>query len=999
MRFGLAAALVVALASLTARPGHAAEAGVEFASWNAEADAPSAIGAGAERAANASLEQALAENQERFGADSLPVAAAADALANDYSARSQFALALPLYQRSLAIRVRQLGDEHPLVASGLTSLAKTFIQVGESAYAQTLAQRGVNLSEKLYGADDPRYAESLAVLATAQRELGRYDEALALGQRSLAIYEKSRGPASLEVAKSLSQLGQTCNVSGRYAQALEAWRRSLAIREQTLGPDHSDVALGLTNLATLYTVLGQRAEAVPLLERSLKIDERNFGPVHGRVAVALADLAHALCGVHRCQEALPLALRSVQIFEQLGNPDNRRLAASLDVVASVYRALGRDADARPLLERELAIREKVQGSGHPDVAGVLRNLAALEWKQGRHDQARELLLRALPIAAHGDQPETLWRVQSLLRTVYAGAGERDQAIYWGKAAVNTIQSMRASLRDIDLEAQHSFLDDRRGAYNKLAALLIDAGRLGEAEQILAMLKDQELTQLVHRGADVRPKADLVGPERLLDQQYARMVDEGIGRARELDTLERRARYETLSEADEARRQQLQEEATEWREKFQKWLVSLQTSLVAGANSSGSPVEPISRQEIAQESTALQTMVRSDPGAVGLYYVVTDEQLSVIIATSRGSFGRQIDIGAVELNRRVEALRLALADPMVDPRPAAAQLYQVLIEPIAADLGRAQAHTLVLSLTDNLRYVPFAALYDGRKYLIERYAIGQIVAGAPQRTDGRRRQWQISAFGMTRAAGPLPALPGVREELESIVLGQDHSGGVLAGTINLDNDFDRRHLEAALHGNHRVVHIGSHFVLTPGSEESSFLLLGDGSHLSLDEIATLDFAEVDLLTLSACDTAKGGGVDDNGAEVEGLATIVARQGAASVLASLWPVNDRSTASLMHYFYEGRLGGGSLTRAQALQRAQLALLRGAVAPTSASGLAAQETDLAAAVLPAQALPSTPGAGSSKGGKVPTAATTAFGIDQTRPYAHPYYWAPFVLMGSWL
>ena len=79
---------------------------------------------------------------------------------------------------------------------------------------------------------------------------------------------------------------------------------------------------------------------------------------------------------------------------------------------------------------------------------------------------------------------------------------------------------------------------------------------------------------------------------------------------------------------------------------------------------------VDRQQIARDSTTLQTMVRNDPGAVGLYYVVTDDKLSIIIATARSSFGRQVSVGEVELNRQIEAFRKALADPLIDPRPAA-----------------------------------------------------------------------------------------------------------------------------------------------------------------------------------------------------------------------------------------------------------------------------------------------------------------------------------------
>lgn len=138
---------------------------------------------------------------------------------------------------------------------------------------------------------------------------------------------------------------------------------------------------------------------------------------------------------------------------------------------------------------------------------------------------------------------------------------------------------------------------------------------------------------------------------------------------------------------------------------------------------------------------------------------------------------------------------------------------------------------------------------------------------------------------------------------------------------------------------------------------------------------MNFRRVELLTLSACDTATGGGVNENGAEVEGLAAVVLKKEAKSVLATLWKVADSSTAGLMQRFYAPRAGASPPSRAQALRQAQLALLQG-------QGAQAPDTERAAQR-------------STAGGQVPKALP----VDPTKPWAHPYYWAPFVLSGSWL
>lgn len=136
-----------------------------------------------------------------------------------------------------------------------------------------------------------------------------------------------------------------------------------------------------------------------------------------------------------------------------------------------------------------------------------------------------------------------------------------------------------------------------------------------------------------------------------------------------------------------------------------------------------------------------------------------------------------------------------------------------------------------------------------------------------------------------------------------------------------------------------------------------------------------FGGVDLLTLSACETAVGGGKDAGGKEVDGLSIITQRQGAKAVLATLWPVADEGTARLMERFYRLR-EEQKLTKAEALRQAQLALLGAKVGAGGTAGDA------------------------ERGAKRSDGNTTAtFTPDPAAPFAHPYYWAPFVLMGNWL
>ena len=127
--------------------------------------------------------------------------------------------------------------------------------------------------------------------------------------------------------------------------------------------------------------------------------------------------------------------------------------------------------------------------------------------------------------------------------------------------------------------------------------------------------------------------------------------------------------------------------------------------------------------------------------------------------------------------------------------------------------------------------------------------------------------------------------------------------------------------------------------------------------------------LDLLTLSACETAVGGGKDANGREVEGFGAMAQNQGAKGVIATLWPVADESTGQFIQLFYGFRQKNPGMTKAEAMQKAQAAFIDGKVGPALAEV----------------------SRGAIRAGAGNTAAVSSTD--------HPYYWAPFILMGNWL
>jgi tetratricopeptide (TPR) repeat protein len=238
--------------------------------------------------------------------------------------RAAYAEAESLYQSSLAIYERALGQEHRIVGTLLNNLAGLY------------------------------------------NDQGKYDLAEPLYQRSLAILEVL-DPNHLDVGTSLNNFAELYRTQGRYDLALSFHQRSLAIREEVLGRDHPDVSVSLQNLASLYRAQGNDDLAEPLFQRSLAIREEALGRDHPDVGTSLNNLALLYIGQGKDDLGESLLQRSLSISERALGPDHPGVGTILSNLGDLYRAQGKYDLAEPSLQRSLAIRKKALGPDHPDV--------------------------------------------------------------------------------------------------------------------------------------------------------------------------------------------------------------------------------------------------------------------------------------------------------------------------------------------------------------------------------------------------------------------------------------------------------------------------------------------------------------------------------------------------------------------------------------------------------------------------------------------------------
>jgi CHAT domain-containing protein len=305
-------------------------------------------------------------------------------------------------------------------------------------------------------------------------------------------------------------------------------------------------------------------------------------------------------------------------------------------------------------------------------------------------------------------------------------------------------------------------------------------------------------------------------------------------------------------------------------------------------------------------------------AVIIYPILLADRTELLVSFRQGLKQYTVPVSGEHLERVVRHFRRALQENKKRRYLRHAQrLYNWLIRPLEAELASAPVKTLVFVPDGALRLIPMAALHDGNDFLIRKYALATTPGLAL--TDPkplRREKARPLALGLSESVQGFSALPYVTDELATLK-------SLYGAKLMLDQDFLVTNVEQALRsGDYGILHIASHGQFASDASES-FILTFD-SKLTMDLLETyigrLRYREdpLELLTLSACETALG---DDRAAL--GLAGIAIKAGARSAVATLWQVADKAASNLVSTFYR-ELQKSEVSRAQALQRAQIALL---------------------------------------------------------------------------
>jgi CHAT domain-containing protein/tetratricopeptide (TPR) repeat protein len=760
----------------------------------------------------------------------------------------------------------------------LSYLALCYQETGQTQQATQVMDKALSIINK-----SPQKF-TFAQILNNQGELlfnqGKLDIAFQTWQKSESLYKELRDKTG-EIGTQINQ-ARSLQGLGFYVRARSTLEK---VKESFSKQPNSELKLGgLLNLGNVYRVMGDFTQAQKMFDQSLAIaTSQHFIYSKQQTLFNLGNLAYD-------QQKLPMALKYYEQVTQYNSPV--KLSALIHQL-EILIELNKNKDASKVLPKIITELNALSASKITIYAQINLAISLLKMPGSDITNIAKLLAKSSKQALDYGLPRAESYSLGTLGNLYEQKQQWKEAKSLTIEALNIAQKINAS--DIyyqwqwqlgrifkstgDISTATSYYD---ASVKTLQSLRQDLTAINQDIQYSFLEKVEPVyREFVNLLLQKNPKAT------------AQQQQKNISLARET--------IEALQLA----------ELTNY---FRQYCVTSQTL----------PIEKI------------------DPTAAVIYPIILEDRIEVILSLPNQPLRHyQTYLPSAKIETVISQMRQSLRrTSFLQERLIPSQeIYSWLIKPAAEDVTRLGIKTLVFVLDGSLRNISMAALYDGEKYLIEKYKIA--IAPSIQLSKPlslKNRAFKGLVAGLSKGNEKFSDLPGVKEEVEKI-------RNQVKSTTLLDEDFTVSSLKTQINTlPFSILHIATHGQFS-SKPDDTFILAWDG-RINMKELSVLlsnreilNLPPIELLVLSACQTAQG----DRRATL-GLAGIAVQSGVRSTLASLWTVNDESTANLMVKFYEELLMP-DISKAEALQRAQIHLIK------------------------------------------------------SDDYNHPYFWAAFSLVGSWL
>jgi CHAT domain-containing protein len=836
-------------------------------------------------------------------------------------------------------------------------------------------------------------------------------------QQATAPQPASQTAQTVSDANALDRQGRQRYEAAQYAEAVALWQQAIATF-QTKG-DRLGQAKTLSNLSLAYQHLGKWTQAEAAIREALTVLGTSGLPrstTHSQILAQAWDVQGRLqLSRGKAEAAVATWQQAATLYTQLD--DQARLTRNQINQAQALQALGLYPQAQKQLTAVAQTLQKQPDSAMKAIG--LRSLGNVLRVTGNLTDSRQVLQQSLAVAIAIANPQEVG--EALLSLGNTAAAQQDTttaiAFYQQAATHDSLTAVPAQLHQLDLllethQPEAAQISARRQSRTLLSKIQVQIDSLPLSRTAVYARIDyaQSLMKLDNQDAKQTAQVLAIALQQARSLQDARAESYAIGTLGHVyeqtqqwldaTTLTQQALSiaQTIDAADITyqwqwqlgrllRQQQDITGAIAAYDQAVKNLKAIRNDLV-NVNpdvqfSFRDKVEPVYRQfvdlllqphngvepsedSIRQARTTIEALQlaeldnffraaclapkqeldavvdRADPTTAVIHATILSDRVEVILKLPQQRLRHYAThLPQNQVEQTLEELRRNIAEPdaLRQTQIQSQQVYNWLIQPGADAIAQSHIKTLVFVLDGRLRNIPMSALYDGHQYLIENYAVA--LSPSLQLFDPKSLQSaRLNALvvGLDQARHGFSRLPYVGNELKQIQ-SEVHS------QVLLNQQFTTQAFQTEMNSqSFSIAHLATHGQFSSKADET-FILAWDKA-INVNELNTLLRSRdrqrsqpLELLVLSACETAAG----DQRAAL-GLAGVAIRAGARSTIASLWSVNDESTALLMNQFYQTLINQAQ-PRAEALRRAQLTLLK------------------------------------------------------TPEYQLPIFWAPYVLIGSWL
>ena len=774
-----------------------------------------------------------------------------------YDEKGEYKRSLEQYQKALALH--RASNYREGESDALGNIGGVYLLLGHYNDAKDYYQQALALDEDL----DRKPAESqdLGNLAICLASIGQLDESIKTFDRALTL--ASSAGLKKEEADWRKGRASTLLRLGKFDEALQGYRNALASYESA--GLKRELVEALYDDGYVHLMLGDRRSAEHSFQRGIQVSKQiSFS--HGVLinTLALADVAW------RSGDLAKAVASANEVVERARRLEDRvNTVSGLLVLSLSLRDEGNTKKALAQIREAVSVAQ--QSASKLLEAQALNTEAEILLKLGQTEDALRSLSSAGDLLANTGDTALPWHVDYLQGQALESMKRDEDAVAAYRRSITSIESVRGSISEDRFRT--GFLQDKEKVYVALVRLLLRMGRVGEAFQYSERLRARGYLDLLNRSAlpDSTPH---ISELQARIRRLQRAIDEENSKA---PSDQRSSAASTFSgELADAEREY---------------------SNLIGLHVGAGGLSPAAVPELADVERDLP----ADRALIE--YIVGPRQIAIFVLRHDGLHALLEPVRSVDLESKITLLRDLIRRPdSSDWQLPARSLRRLLLDPIEKAGWLHGANEITVVPHAFLHYLPFATLIrptsEGERFLVEDYVVSYLpMAGALEMYSSP----QPSGERLVALAPSVSHLQFTSGEARAVAAAFGPHATVIVGPKATETWFKHRA------GDYDVIHFATHgFFNKANPLFSGVQLEPDGQNdgrLEVHEILGLHL-RAQVVTLSACETALGSGYFSEipaGDEFVGLTRAFLSAGASTVIASLWEVNDSSTARLMQSFY--------------------------------------------------------------------------------------------------